>query len=539
MADERQAAMAELARRELARRQQTQAPADVSAPTLPQGGTVADTLGQGLSFGFSDEIAGVAGAAVNSLANIFGKGTGDSFGEAYTGIRDAARYNKDAFSERNPGTALASEIGGGLLTGGLGAAKAGAFSAAKNAPTLLGRLAPTVQTGVVQGGLYGAGASEGGSAREVAQDAIKGSAIGGLSAGVLGTIGSGARNTANRVFQTQSTNPMFQRQVQLLKDKVGIKSLTTGQTTGSPSIRSAETTVSETMFGARIGRQLAKNREQLQGKLMEMSGFAKKDVQRGMLDADAVERAAKKFSRRYNSLLRGKSVRLDGDEFLDQIAKVEADNLSMLPFQQKKEVKDIISQFLDEAVQGPTSAEKYQKIRSDLAKRQKNSVNTPYISELYKGLKNALDDEFARATGKGRLKSQVDREYSRFAKLRDTFEGSGAIQTSRGEIPLSSLLRKSAKTNDRDFNELVRAGQSVLGDPTPNSATASRLANLLFLGQGGASAATGGLDAGLLSIGLPIGTSQALSRGVTGSNVASGAGMLASPVINPLLLDRE
>ena len=150
-------------------------------PEKPQmdteSGNIASPLGQGLSFGFSDEIAGGAGALINSGMNLFGKGTGESFGDAYRGIRDAARYNQDAFATRNPKTALAAEIGGGLLTGGAGAARVGALKGTQSLARLGG-------LGAAQGAAYGVGASEADSALGVAGDA----AVGGLLGGVGGVL---------------------------------------------------------------------------------------------------------------------------------------------------------------------------------------------------------------------------------------------------------------------------------------------------------------------------------------------------------------
>ena len=119
----------------------------------PQGGSFADPLGQGLTFGLSDEIAGAAGAALGTvLPESMGGLPGFNAVEHYKGIRDAARANEQAFAERNPGTALGLEMGGAMLSGGgLGSAMA------KGGP----RLAELAKIGAVEGGLYGFGEGEG------------------------------------------------------------------------------------------------------------------------------------------------------------------------------------------------------------------------------------------------------------------------------------------------------------------------------------------------------------------------------------------
>ena len=510
---------------------------DTPPAAIPQGGTIADPLGQGLSFGFSDEIAGGLGASANSVASLLGKGTGDSFGEAYRSIRDIARENNAAFSERNPGTALAAELGGGALTGGFGAARSGAFNAVKNAPNMLGKLRPIIATGGIQGGIFGAGKSESDSIRGVARDAAQGAAIGATTAPIIPLLAGGTKSAAQRVFQTTSNSPTFQKAVKVLRDKVGIKTLTTGQATGSRPIKSAETTISETLFGHSIGKRLDDNRRKLQSKLFEMAGFVDDDVKIGEMSQEALNRTSVRFSSRYNKLLGGKSVRLDTDDFINDIAEVEFTHTKLLPFQQKKQIRDIVGQFLDVAIDGPISGDKYQSIRSSLAKLERDNASRPTFAGLYRGLKKSLDDAFAKQSGVGAAKKVVDREYNRFIKLRDTFEGSGSIQNAGGELSLSMLLKKAAKRGkgaDDAFNEIIRAGQAVLGDPTPNSATASRLANLMF----GGSAVAGGFDAGLATVGLPVGTSLALSRGITGSGGITKAiqsGLITAPITNSLL----
>ena len=142
-----------------------------SQPQAPQGGSIADPLGKGLSFGFADEAAGAIGATVNSAMNLFDAGTGDDWGEAYEGIRDAARYNEAAFAERNPKTAMGAEIGGALATGIGGAAKLGlgaAFNTVRGGAAL----------GAAEGGLYGLGASEEETLGGMALDTAKGAGIG-------------------------------------------------------------------------------------------------------------------------------------------------------------------------------------------------------------------------------------------------------------------------------------------------------------------------------------------------------------------------
>lgn len=508
-------------------------------PQAPQGGTIVDALGQGALLGFSDEIAGGLGATIGAFdPNL----EGTTFGERFRGIRDLARQNAKEFAERNPNTALAAEIAGGVATGGVGAARAGAFQAVKNAPTIVSRLAPIAATGAVQGGLFGAGVSEAEDLQGVAIDAAKGAALGGATAPIVPALASGIKAGTSRVAQVATDSPAFQNAVKVLKDKVGLTRLTTGQATGSRPLRQVEGTLADTFFGGPIASRLERNRQQLQSKLMRMAGFHADDIRTGELTEEALENAANKFSKKYNTILGGRVVNLADDQFLDDLARIEAKHSELLPFEQKRIVTQVIDNFLDQATDAPLTGKSYQRLRSTLATRESGSSNNPALKSLFRDLKSALDDGFATQGGVGRAKTTLDRQYSRFATLRDTFRSSGSIETSRGSIPLSAALRRAQgkRGTDKDFREIIRAGQIVLGDPVPNSGTVPRLINAIALGGQGGSFATGGLDAGLLSVGLPAGGSLALSRGLTGGPSAQRAiqsGLLTAPVTTPIFGD--
>ena len=98
-------------RRRLARRMGI----DTSGPAKPKETTGIDDvlrfgLGQGLALGFGDEIE----AGARSLFS----------DRSYSDIRDDIRQQMDDYREDNPAKALGLELGGGLLTGGAGLARA-------------------------------------------------------------------------------------------------------------------------------------------------------------------------------------------------------------------------------------------------------------------------------------------------------------------------------------------------------------------------------------------------------------------------------
>ena len=144
--------------------------------TPKERGDIFDSLAQGLTFGFADEALAAVMSVPASLQ------TGQSIPEAYRGLRDTMRSDADAFSERNPGTALAAEAAGGILTGGAGLLRAGGRAAAKSVASSAPRLAGA---GAGAGGVAGLGYSEAEDVAGMARDVGVGAATGALAGAVL------------------------------------------------------------------------------------------------------------------------------------------------------------------------------------------------------------------------------------------------------------------------------------------------------------------------------------------------------------------
>lgn len=137
-------------------------------------------IGQGLTFGFGDEIASAIQSAL---------GSGD-----YDTLQRRKKRQREAFERNQPTTALLSELGGGLLTGGLGAGKVLASQAFRNAPRAA-RIAGISGLGAAEGGLYGAGTAEEGQRLQGAADSA-------ATGAVFAPLASGAANVGGRIFGT-------------------------------------------------------------------------------------------------------------------------------------------------------------------------------------------------------------------------------------------------------------------------------------------------------------------------------------------------
>lgn len=143
--------------------------------TPEERGHIFDSLAQGVTLGFADE----ALAAVMSIpASIQ---SGESIPEAYRGLRDTMREDEAAFRGRNPGTALATEVAGGLLTGGAGLVRAGGRTAAREIAQSVPKLA---KVGAGTGALAGLGYSEAEDIPRMAADTAVGAGVG-AGAGAL------------------------------------------------------------------------------------------------------------------------------------------------------------------------------------------------------------------------------------------------------------------------------------------------------------------------------------------------------------------
>jgi hypothetical protein len=155
------------AQRELAPRESTRMPAVAprQQPTIKEGpmgagqiatGAIRSALGQGALFGFGDELE----AAVTGRP------------------REEIRGEMQQFREAYPKTAFATELAGGALTGGVGAARGAAGMAGRS---LARKAAETAARTAAPAALAGAGQAEEGS-RTV------GAVTGGLVGGTLGTL---------------------------------------------------------------------------------------------------------------------------------------------------------------------------------------------------------------------------------------------------------------------------------------------------------------------------------------------------------------
>lgn len=165
-------------------------------------------LGQGVSLGFWDELAGL-GEAVGQEAGVKGLGSSDwgdlgftkptfldgqsSFGDVYDKGRDKWRAEDKTAKADNPGTYGASEVAGSI-----GSAFIPGLNVAEGAS-----LANIAGKAALSGGISGAGYSEADNIKDLARDAAVSAGIGGATGAAVGyaapKIGEAADYVVNRI----------------------------------------------------------------------------------------------------------------------------------------------------------------------------------------------------------------------------------------------------------------------------------------------------------------------------------------------------
>lgn len=124
-------------------------------------------VGQGALLGFGDEVEA-------------GLRTGFGLLGDYGATRDEIRGQVKDFAAENPATALAAEIGGGLLTGGVGGARAAGTAIGRKVLEKAGTAGLAAGIGATEGAIAGVGSGE------TAGERLAGGAVGATLGGALG-----------------------------------------------------------------------------------------------------------------------------------------------------------------------------------------------------------------------------------------------------------------------------------------------------------------------------------------------------------------
>jgi hypothetical protein len=165
-------------------------------------------VGQGLGFGFGDEIEAAVRAAL----------PGEERG--YEEIRDALRQQLAAYKQDNPTVAISAEIAGALIPTAISLIATGGTAA----PLTAARLA---KIGATQGAATGLGTSEADNIVDMGLDVGTGAAIGGVASPLVPAAGkyvaqkaSGLVDFAKRKYGSMASNAV-QAELRRLQDQTG------------------------------------------------------------------------------------------------------------------------------------------------------------------------------------------------------------------------------------------------------------------------------------------------------------------------------
>lgn len=415
-------------------------------PVAEARGSIADAAGAGLTLGFSDELAGLLGAVPAALS------TGTGVVDSYKGIRDAARENYQGYKEANPGTALAAEIGGGLLTGAVGGGRALAGTAGRQ---MLGRAAAS---GAALGGASGAGYSDADTLGGLAQDTALGAATG-AAAGVAFPAAGQWLNAIGR--RTAS-----------IADDLGM-ALTPGHRYNSPTLQRVEASLeSFPLTSSAFTKMRQQNQSALNRTATEAIGATGDDLSGGVLGA-----AKAQLNQTFKSLTQGREIPID-QQFTADMAAIRQGLAS--PLKSAKKANKFLDA-LDEIVSaGKITDREYQDISSEITAELMGKGTKGLSREALRTAKEKVDDLFERSMGPDELMAFRQAR----TQWRNLLNVSKTADSATGDVSGLKLANRLANKDEHGYvfghnkTPLYQAARAAkqYKDIVGDSGTASRLA---------------------------------------------------------------
>lgn len=322
---------------------------------------------QGATFGFGDELYGAGASLVGTITEESKEGESslDKLSRLYTKYRDEVRAANKKAEEDRPYYSLAGNLVGGALVPGFGAAKGGVTALAK--------------AGAIGGGLYGAGASEADSAKELVSDVATGAAFG--AAVPLGLTGLGetvkGAGRAMKIIEDVLDAAKFGIQGKYLASKDARNKL------GQELIENAGQFSDEIkQFRGVVGSKMQKIQDAAQqsGRTVDANQSLIKYVDEldNLLDEQNVSKFAKEiqeFAEPIKNVLLGKEVtRLVGDKSIKIVDKVD----DLLDREYQKYLKKTIeSGFADDIAKAKLGGKEAKNIISKLGQSAGDDVVIP------------------------------------------------------------------------------------------------------------------------------------------------------------------
>lgn len=490
------------------------------------GRTVLDQAEQGATFGFGDEYMDLVGSMVaKNLPEVLG-GRPDlmkdvSQRDLYNEARSNTKQRLQAQFEQNPGTSIASNIGGALLTGGAGASTATGSTIANSlrAGSTGARIAKGILAGELSGALYGAGTADDGK-RGVG--AAEGAVLGGAFGGAVPAIGAAASGVKNAVLPAiaDSLKPLARKAVDF----------------GIPLSRSQ---LGDSRFAKVLASSAAKvpfsgggdfQKTQIQAFTKAVAKTIGEDVDN--LSPSTISSAYTNIGKKFDDALGGQTIKLT-DDMLDRLGQIEAEAADTVTGDHARIVKNQITSFLsDIAPDGTISGEKINSFRSKLASILSKTRNdaSPFLKDLQEHI---VDISVDGAPDKRALLNEARLQYKNLKTIEPLAE-----KAMDGQISPALLLNRVrakyknfARGGGGDLGDLARIGQQFLKDPIPNSGTPERLLAYGALGGAGWAEPMSAVSAILSAKGFNMANqSQALVKNALKPNVPGLLSRNAAPI---------
>ena len=418
----------------------------------------------GLSAGFSDELAGGAAAL----------GGGD-----YTQARDAFNANKGLLAQANPVSNLAGNVTGGIFAA---AAPELALSRLGVAPAGVSTLAPRLLAeDAAYGGLYGAGENN--------QDRFGGAVTGALEGVAGGAAGRGLLRGLGMAFRGRS-GPGADSARYLREQGVP---LTPGQAAGG-RLKTREDRlagfqgIGDTIGEARRQGMQAFNEAAFRQNFDPVGGIAP-----GASGEAGIEAARNATARAYDDALGGRTFDANDPQFISDLggALSDARSLPAIGDQAAYSIERSVQPFISET--GIMSGRGMQQASQELTRRGTRFGKSQ--DAVGPDAANTLGD--ALAAIENMVQRQDPGALDAYKAANQAYRGSKVLEDAVGAgrnaglgLFTPSQLTNAAyanarkyggrqSTTDRPFFELSRAGQEVLPSTVPDSGTAGRASGVV------------------------------------------------------------
>jgi hypothetical protein len=334
-----------------------------------------------------------------------------------------------------------------------------------------------------------AGAGTGGAAAQLSSE--RGGTPGqnilaGLIGGALPTVAASAATRAVTPF-TSNINPEQQRLLTAAREQYGLQP-TAGQALGIPRLQYMENVASELPGAVRMRAAQPQQERAFQSAVMRQA-----NVPGDLATPEALRQARNVAGGRIRELAETTPViPVNTPEFADDLTKVVRDYYKTPQAVQKEAFANWVTEIASTG--GAMSGTQYQEIRrqiNDQAKRYSRSsvaAERDY-GEALRGVRNALDNAFERATSKTKREdlTQARRDYA-LAKTIERAAGgaggaSGEISGPRFRQAVEAEAPALYRQGYGDLNELARIG-STFYPRLPQSGTEARASARAMLSPG-------------------------------------------------------